>query len=234
MTSHRSSATPAPSARLDVRSPPPPGGPHDQQFGFGFGDSTPAVDPRPAASVGSRPERSAAVSTRINPPVAGGATVPHGPNPGHSRGRALDRTAPYNHSAMDEPRLVPPQTSNATSVRRMAPVGHPSVARGHLDGGALASTSAPTTDRPAPKTPVLLLRLREVTHATGLSKASVYRMEAAGQFPKRIQLSLKSVAWSELDVRAWIESRPRGRPLRNPAQPHDEPPTPARPNSRLR
>jgi len=52
------------------------------------------------------------------------------------------------------------------------------------------------------------LRIRQVMQATGLSRMTIYRLELAGKFPKRRQLSENSVAWLEADISAWIDSRP--------------------------
>jgi prophage regulatory protein len=52
------------------------------------------------------------------------------------------------------------------------------------------------------------LRIRQVMQATGLSRMTIYRLELAGKFPKRRQLSENSVAWLEADVTEWIDSRP--------------------------
>lgn len=52
-----------------------------------------------------------------------------------------------------------------------------------------------------------LLRRREVQHITGLSRSSLYRLIAAGEFPKAIQLSTKSVAWLEVEVDEWVGAR---------------------------
>jgi prophage regulatory protein len=56
-----------------------------------------------------------------------------------------------------------------------------------------------------------LLRLREVMKLTGLSRASIYRLERAGRFPKRVQISDNAVGWYEREVLAWRASRPRSR-----------------------
>jgi prophage regulatory protein len=37
------------------------------------------------------------------------------------------------------------------------------------------------------------------------------RMEAAGEFPKRIRIGLARVGWSLKEVRAWIEQKKRER-----------------------
>ena len=55
------------------------------------------------------------------------------------------------------------------------------------------------------------LRIRQVMQATGLSRMTIYRLELAGKFPKRRQLSENSVAWLEVDIAEWIDSRPVAR-----------------------
>lgn len=52
------------------------------------------------------------------------------------------------------------------------------------------------------------LRIRQVMQVTGLSRMTIYRLELAGKFPKRQQLSENSVAWLESDIAAWADSRP--------------------------
>ncbi len=54
-----------------------------------------------------------------------------------------------------------------------------------------------------------LLRLPDVQKLTGLSRSSVYRLEANGDFPKRVHLSERATAWREHELLDWIESRPR-------------------------
>ena len=43
---------------------------------------------------------------------------------------------------------------------------------------------------------------------TGLSRTTIYRLELAGEFPKRRQLSHNSVAWREEDISHWGDTRP--------------------------
>lgn len=59
-------------------------------------------------------------------------------------------------------------------------------------------------------TVVAVLRKPEVEQRTGLSSSSIDRLEAAGNFPKRISLSPKAVGWFSNEVDEWIKSRPRG------------------------
>ena len=54
-----------------------------------------------------------------------------------------------------------------------------------------------------------LLRLPDVQKLTGLSRSSIYRLEAIGQFPKRVRLSERAVAWREEDLVKWSETRPQ-------------------------
>lgn len=54
----------------------------------------------------------------------------------------------------------------------------------------------------------VLLRLRAVMHMTGLSRSSLYRLIADGQFPRPVRLGPRTVAWRRVDVDAWSEARP--------------------------
>jgi prophage regulatory protein len=72
------------------------------------------------------------------------------------------------------------------------------------------------------------LRIRQVMQLTGLSRMTIYRLELAGEFPKRRQLSKNSVAWLDTDVAQWAESRPISRlrgsesaPARSPGATYD-------------
>jgi prophage regulatory protein len=46
-----------------------------------------------------------------------------------------------------------------------------------------------------------------VLDRTGLSRSSLYRLHAAGSFPRRVQISERSVGWIESEVDAWLASR---------------------------
>lgn len=52
-----------------------------------------------------------------------------------------------------------------------------------------------------------LIRLPEVQARTGLSRSHLYALEALGEFPRRLKLSIRATAWSEAEVFAWIKSR---------------------------
>jgi predicted DNA-binding transcriptional regulator AlpA len=52
-----------------------------------------------------------------------------------------------------------------------------------------------------------VLRLNEVVQVTSLSRSTIWRLESAGQFPRRISLSGHRVGWLENDIDQWIASR---------------------------
>ena len=56
--------------------------------------------------------------------------------------------------------------------------------------------------------------MHEVRALTGFSRTHIYRLEAAGQFPRRIKLSVNSIRFWKREVDAWLLSRPRGGPIR--------------------
>lgn len=51
------------------------------------------------------------------------------------------------------------------------------------------------------------VRVRDVLRLTGLSRASVYRLAAAGGFPRPVKLSERSSAWVRCEVEAWVRER---------------------------
>jgi len=56
-----------------------------------------------------------------------------------------------------------------------------------------------------------LLRRPEVERLTGLPCSTLYRLMAAGQFPKQIRIAAgsgaRAVAWRASAVQEWIETR---------------------------
>ena len=63
------------------------------------------------------------------------------------------------------------------------------------------------TDIPAPQpTVVRLMPLRDVLASVGMSQASVYRMIAAGEFPKPVKLGTAS-RWVSSEIEDWIAAR---------------------------
>ncbi|MDA8260274.1 MAG: AlpA family transcriptional regulator [Betaproteobacteria bacterium] len=56
------------------------------------------------------------------------------------------------------------------------------------------------------QTPQIVKR-PEVEAATGLSRSSLYRLAAAGEFPRPIRLGPRAVGWRADEIAAWIEQR---------------------------
>ena len=57
-----------------------------------------------------------------------------------------------------------------------------------------------------------LLRLPDVRKATALSRATIYRLEREGNFPARVAIGERSVAWRSSQVSEWIAARTRRPP----------------------
>jgi prophage regulatory protein len=56
-------------------------------------------------------------------------------------------------------------------------------------------------------TPFRFLRLPAVCACTGLSRSQIYRLEAAGDFPKRVKLGAAAAAWIDSEVARWQNDR---------------------------
>ena len=52
-----------------------------------------------------------------------------------------------------------------------------------------------------------LLRLRTVQDWTGLSRSTIYALQASGNFPQSISIGARAVAWSSSDIEAWINEQ---------------------------
>ncbi len=64
----------------------------------------------------------------------------------------------------------------------------------------MSQSSEPKPDR--------IMRLPQVKDATGLSKTTIYRRMADGQFPPKIRLGENSTGWWESDIMKW-QANPR-------------------------
>ena len=51
-----------------------------------------------------------------------------------------------------------------------------------------------------------ILRREEVSHLTGLGRATIYKKVADGSFPPPIRLGTRSVGWRLSDVVAWLQA----------------------------
>ena len=54
-----------------------------------------------------------------------------------------------------------------------------------------------------------IVRLSAVRERTSLSRSTLTKLEAVGQFPRRVELGLRATGWYEDEITTWIESRPR-------------------------
>jgi prophage regulatory protein len=52
-----------------------------------------------------------------------------------------------------------------------------------------------------------LSRLPKVKSKTGLCRSGIYDLIAKGQFPRPISIGVRSVAWVDAEVDAWIADR---------------------------
>ena len=52
-----------------------------------------------------------------------------------------------------------------------------------------------------------ILRLPEVSRATGLSRSTIFRLVQAGSFPSSVALTARTIGWCSTDVEAWIAAR---------------------------
>jgi len=50
----------------------------------------------------------------------------------------------------------------------------------------------------------MLLRWPELAKVTKLSRSTVDRLEKTGQFPKRVKLGPRAVAWKRQDIEGWL------------------------------
>lgn len=55
-----------------------------------------------------------------------------------------------------------------------------------------------------------ILNLKAVKEKVGLSPTTIWRLEKAGKFPSRINITESRVGWFEEEIDNWLETRPRG------------------------
>lgn len=56
-----------------------------------------------------------------------------------------------------------------------------------------------------------LFRLPEVSKTTGLSRSSIYRLAAAGLFPRPVKIGPRANAWRADEISAWVDQRTAAR-----------------------
>ena len=54
---------------------------------------------------------------------------------------------------------------------------------------------------------ILILRIKDVCTALGLSRSTVYRLVEDGDFPAPIKLSRRAVGWNEAQIHYWVNTR---------------------------
>ena len=82
----------------------------------------------------------------------------------------------------------------------------------HKGMNTTAQNPTPLTAQPQNQTVFQaerLLRIRDVTHVTGLARSTVYAKINEAGFPQPVRVHGKCVAWKESEVNAWIASLPR-------------------------
>lgn len=52
------------------------------------------------------------------------------------------------------------------------------------------------------------LNFHELHEKTKLARSTIFKLEKAGQFPKRRRYGSRTIRWLESEVDEWIESRP--------------------------
>ncbi|AVO56098.1 AlpA family transcriptional regulator [Ectopseudomonas mendocina] len=52
-----------------------------------------------------------------------------------------------------------------------------------------------------------IIRLKEVTHLTGLARSTIYKYLAEGRFPMSVSLGDRSIGFLESEVQEWILDR---------------------------
>jgi|JTFO01.1.fsa_nt_gb prophage regulatory protein len=52
-----------------------------------------------------------------------------------------------------------------------------------------------------------IIKLREVSAVTGLSRSSIYRRISENSFPRSVSLGGQAVGWVEAEVQQWILER---------------------------
>lgn len=80
-------------------------------------------------------------------------------------------------------------------LRRPAEVDPPSHARSQ------------TRDQEVKPPALRILRLPDVTRATGLARSTIWRLQGEGRFPKARRLSPRAVGWVAEEIEEWISTR---------------------------
>ena len=74
---------------------------------------------------------------------------------------------------------------------------------------------------PTRRQPIRLLRLPQVIQLVGLRRASIYKMQSEGRFPRRVKLGIRAVGWVEEEIQEWLAKRIEENDAPAPARAHD-------------
>jgi predicted DNA-binding transcriptional regulator AlpA len=89
------------------------------------------------------------------------------------------------------------------------------VTRGHVDFFGyqliqyLCTSIRPVSDSSPPPSasPEKILSVKRVIEITGLSRTTIWRLEAKGDFPRRVALSSCRIGWRSIEVEEWLRNR---------------------------
>lgn len=105
-------------------------------------------------------------------------------------------------------RSLGPRATTVPTMRHTQVTGE---VEAHALSGHMAEPAAPAQ---SPEScgarrlaPIRMLRIAQVLALTGLGKTTLYQLQAEGDFPMRVKLTEKRVAWVEAEVQAWIAAR---------------------------
>lgn len=57
------------------------------------------------------------------------------------------------------------------------------------------------------KAEIQFLRLQQVREKTQLSRSTIYRLMAAGEFPRQIPITSRQVVWCKAHIEEWCERK---------------------------
>jgi len=53
----------------------------------------------------------------------------------------------------------------------------------------------------------ILIRINDVVAITSLSRSSIYRMVANGEFPRQINVGNRQARWSRVEIEEWCQEQ---------------------------
>lgn len=53
----------------------------------------------------------------------------------------------------------------------------------------------------------MLIKIQDVIVLTSLSRATIYRMMAEGEFPRSAKISKNRIAWEEAAINKWVKQK---------------------------